>query len=149
MQCVSIRTGGKKRFKTEDEAQRAAKRVSKRSGNTFNYYKCRWCGYYHIGRSKWGERMIRDKGKFPLVHAEGQDGILLRKDGTKWYARFRCKVNVEEIRENIHKGHEYEAEVAFYERGSPRILSYKEKEGEIVVPIEEQREEYNQLGGDY
>lgn len=44
---------GKRRFATEEDANRACKSTECYTEANFNlhYYKCQYCGFYHVGRS--------------------------------------------------------------------------------------------------
>jgi hypothetical protein len=50
--CYSDRTGKKIRYPTLEDAEGAAKGNTKRLGQKFKAYKCDYCGFYHIGKTK-------------------------------------------------------------------------------------------------
>lgn len=149
MQCISKRSGMKRRYNTEAEAQRAAKQMEKQHGNKYVPYLCKNCGFYHIGTETLGKGN-KVKRQFKVKNVYMGNTTLYRKDGTTWNAQFKGNVELgERIQHRIEEGALVEATVEFPRRGAPVVVDFMEIVKEDFGTVEEQKREYIELGGDY
>lgn len=149
MQCISKRSGMKRRYNSEAEARGAAKQMEKQHGNPYTAYLCKNCGFYHVGTRTLGKGNKVER-QFKVKNVYMGNTTLYRKDGTTWNAPFKGNMGLaDRIQHSIEGGALVEATVEFPRRGAPVVIEFMELSRDEGMTLEEQRREYEELCGDY
>lgn len=149
MQCISKRTGMKRRYNTAKEADSAAEQMEKIHGNPYTAYLCKNCGFWHVGTRTLGKGNKVER-QFKVKNVYMGNATLYRKDGTTWNAPFKGNMGLaDRMQHRIEKGATVEATVEFPRRGAPVVTDFMELSKNDEMSLEEQRREYVELGGDY